>query len=54
MCELKAVEQRLVAFVKSCDTSCASGPGPECVILDDLAKPFASDRRRVRRASSLS
>jgi DNA-binding transcriptional MerR regulator len=51
MRELKALERSLVAFVKSCDTSCAGGPGPECLILDDLAKPFASDRRRVRRAS---
>jgi DNA-binding transcriptional MerR regulator len=37
--ELKALERSLVAFVKSCDTSCAGGPGPECVILDDLGKP---------------
>jgi DNA-binding transcriptional MerR regulator len=54
MRELKAQERSLVAFVKSCDTSCAGGPGPECVILDDLAKPFASERHRVRRASSRS
>jgi DNA-binding transcriptional MerR regulator len=54
MRELKALERSLVAFVKSCDTSCAGGPGPECVILNDLAKPFASDRGRVRRASSPS
>ena len=37
--ELKALERSLVAFVRSCDTSCAGGPGPECVILDDLGKP---------------
>ena len=54
MRELRALERSLVAFVKSCDTSCAGGPGPECVILDDLAKPFASERPRVRRASSPS
>jgi DNA-binding transcriptional MerR regulator len=54
MRELKALERSLVAFVKSCDTSCAGGPGPECVILDDLAKPFASERHRVRRANSPS
>ncbi len=28
MRELKALERSLVAFVKSCDTSCAGGPGP--------------------------
>jgi DNA-binding transcriptional MerR regulator len=52
MCELKALERSLIAFVKSCDTSCAGGPGPDCVILDDLAKPFASEHRRVRSANS--
>jgi DNA-binding transcriptional MerR regulator len=36
--ELKALERSLIAFVKSCDTSCAGGPGPECAILSDLAK----------------
>ena len=36
--ELKALERSLVGFVKS---GCvrAGGPGPECVILDDLAGP---------------
>lgn len=33
--ELKAVERSLVAFVKARDTSCAGGPGPECLVLDD-------------------
>jgi DNA-binding transcriptional MerR regulator len=54
MRELKALERSLVAFVKSCDTSCAGGPGPDCVILDDLAKPSASERQRARRISSPS
>jgi DNA-binding transcriptional MerR regulator len=54
MRELKALERSLVAFVKSCDTSCAGGPGPACVILDDLAKPSASERHRIRRVSSPS
>jgi DNA-binding transcriptional MerR regulator len=39
--ELKALERSVVAFVRSCDTSCAGGPGPACVILDDLGKPSA-------------
>lgn len=39
--ELKAVERSLVAFVKASDTSCAGGPGPECLVLDGLAKPGA-------------
>jgi DNA-binding transcriptional MerR regulator len=54
MRELKGLERSLIAFVKSCDSSCAGGPGPECVILDDLAKPAAAERHRVRRISSLS
>jgi MerR family transcriptional regulator, copper efflux regulator len=52
MRELKALERSLVGFVKTCDTSCAGGPGPECVLLDDLAKPSSSERQRVRRVSS--
>jgi DNA-binding transcriptional MerR regulator len=51
MRELKALERSLVAFVESCDTSCAGGPGPDCVILDDLAKSSASERRRTERTS---
>ena len=37
--ELKALERSMAAFVASCDVSCAGGPGPDCVILDDLSKP---------------
>ena len=36
--ELKALERSIVRFVHSCDTSCAGGPGPDCVILEDLAQ----------------
>jgi DNA-binding transcriptional MerR regulator len=54
MHELKALERSLIAFVKSCDTSCAGGPGPECVILDGLAKSSLSERRSVRPVSSTS
>jgi DNA-binding transcriptional MerR regulator len=46
--DLKALERSLIAFVKSCDTSCAGGPGPECVILDGLAKSSTFARRDVR------
>lgn len=54
MRELKALERSLVAFVKSCDTSCAGGPGPQCVILDDLAKPIGGERHRSRHSHSTS
>jgi DNA-binding transcriptional MerR regulator len=36
--ELKALERSLRSFIDTCDTSCAGGPGPECVILSDLGK----------------
>ena len=39
MRELKSLERSLRKFVASCDESCAGGPGPDCVILADLAKP---------------
>src|SRR5262245_37172009 len=54
MRELKALERSLVAFVKTCSTSCAGGPGPECVILDNLAKPSSSERQRSRRVDAQS
>jgi DNA-binding transcriptional MerR regulator len=54
MRELKALERSLVAFVKSCDTTCAGGPGPECAILDDLAKPSASPSHRTQRLRSFA
>jgi DNA-binding transcriptional MerR regulator len=37
--ELKALERSIVGFIATCDASCAGGPGPDCAILDDLAKP---------------
>ena len=48
MREVKALERSLVEFVSACDGSCAGGPGPECVILEDLTRPPASGRRRSR------
>jgi DNA-binding transcriptional MerR regulator len=36
--ELRALEYGILGFVVSCDTSCAGGPGPDCIILDDLSK----------------
>jgi DNA-binding transcriptional MerR regulator len=37
--KLKALERSIAAFVASCDASCADGPGPDCVILEDLSLP---------------
>jgi hypothetical protein len=35
--ELKALERSIADFVKTCELSCAGGPGPDCAILEDLA-----------------
>ncbi len=42
--ELKALEQSIAHFVEVCDAECVGGPGPDCVILDDLSgiRPIAS------------
>lgn len=49
--DLKALERSISGFVESCDASCAGGPGPDCVILDDLASPSSYElSRRGRRA----
>jgi hypothetical protein len=45
MREPKALERSLITFVKSCDTSCAGGPGPECVIGDTLPKSVFVKKR---------
>jgi DNA-binding transcriptional MerR regulator len=37
--ELKALEQTIARFVKSCEGACTGGPGPDCVILEDLHRP---------------
>jgi len=50
LAELKALERSIAGFVTSCDASCAGGPGPDCVILDDLSKAPP----RVLRTSSAS
>jgi DNA-binding transcriptional MerR regulator len=48
LAELKALERSIAGFVTSCDASCAGGPGPDCVIIDDLSKA----RPRALRTSS--
>ena len=53
LAELKELERSIAGFVACCEASCAGGPGPDCVILDGLAKPkglarTAQARRRSR------
>ena len=37
--ELRELEESLGVLLRDCDASCAGGPGPDCVILDDLSQP---------------
>ena len=43
--ELKALEASIANFVECCDNSCAGGPGPDCVILEDLTRSFSPNGR---------
>lgn len=52
--ELKALERSMAAFVASCDASCAGGPGPDCVILDDLSKPSTGGETARLRGRSIA
>ncbi|KFL29812.1 MerR family transcriptional regulator [Devosia riboflavina] len=36
LAELKALEANLEAFAEQCDTTCAGGPGRDCVVFEDL------------------
>jgi DNA-binding transcriptional MerR regulator len=36
--ELRALERSITAFIERCDASCAGGPGPDCVVLEDLSR----------------
>jgi DNA-binding transcriptional MerR regulator len=45
LAELRLLEQSIAAFVKECDTKCAGGPGPSCVILEDLSSLAACQSR---------
>ncbi|CCV05766.1 HTH-type transcriptional regulator hmrR [Mesorhizobium metallidurans STM 2683] len=47
--ELRELEKSIAGFVESCNVACAGGPGPDCVILEDLGsmKPIAAERRRA-------
>jgi DNA-binding transcriptional MerR regulator len=40
--ELRALEARLQGFVTRCNDACISGPGADCVIFKDMAKPQAN------------
>jgi DNA-binding transcriptional MerR regulator len=45
--KLRELEKAIAGFVESCNVACAGGPGPDCVILEDLGTvaPIAPGRR---------
>jgi DNA-binding transcriptional MerR regulator len=46
--ELRALERDIAGFVDKCDASCAGGPGPDCVILEELAAPASEKQAGAR------
>ena len=44
--ELQELEQSLSRFVRQCENDCIGGPGPQCVILDDLSLPGAPKKAK--------
>lgn len=48
LAELKRLERTLADFIESCDAACTGGPGPDCVILQDMANPPSRERKRQR------
>lgn len=47
--ELRELEKSIAGFVESCNVACTGGPGPDCVILEDLCSntPMGAERRRA-------
>lgn len=39
---LRALETNLIQMVNDCEAVCVGGPGPNCVILEDLSEPSRS------------
>lgn len=39
---LRALETDLIQMVSDCEAACVGGPGPNCVILEDLSEPGRS------------
>jgi DNA-binding transcriptional MerR regulator len=49
LAELRALERMIAGFVRDCDSSCAGGPGPDCVPLAHLT--HAEPPRPVSRSA---
>jgi DNA-binding transcriptional MerR regulator len=49
--ELRALERSITVFIERCDASCAGGPGPDCVVLEDLSRGQTKQLTRESRPS---
>jgi len=52
LAEWRALERDISHFVSRCDTTCAGGPGPECVPLVELTRPAPVGSARRGRPSA--
>lgn len=50
LAEMRALESTLAQFVETCDSQCAGGPAPQCVILADLGAADATKAAPVKPA----
>lgn len=53
LCDLRALEKTLAAFVADCDKTCAGGPGKNCAVLQDLTRPTSRAGSAKRRSRQL-
>lgn len=45
LAELRKLERSLADFIQACDAACAGGPGPDCVVLQEMANPPSRRRK---------
>ena len=48
LAELRGLERSIAGFVASCNSSCAGGAGPDCVIFDDFVERLHRSARYFR------
>jgi len=49
--ELIALERSMASFVENCEAACVGGPGPDCVIFEDLGSSSHSKASTVASSS---
>lgn len=50
LAELEGLERNLAEFIDRCDSACLGGPGPDCVILRDMAETTGDENCAARRS----